>query len=50
MITVSGDQNESEAIAPANTVTTKFETAPPLATVDHISHHAGDTTVGIIRN
>ena len=44
--TVSGDPDESEAIAPANTVSTRFETAPPLAVVDHISHSTSDTTVG----
>ena len=48
---VRGKANdESEAIAPATTVSTEFEQAPPLATVEHISHTAGDTTVGIVHH
>ena len=44
--TLRGQVDESEATAPAETVSTEFEQTPPLAVVDHISHHAGDTTVG----
>ena len=42
--------DESEATAPAETVSTKFKQTPPLAVVDHISHTFGNTTVGIVHH
>ena len=46
--TLCGQVDESEAIAPANTVSTKFEETPPLAVVEHIPHTTGHTTVGTV--
>ena len=40
--------DESEAIAPAKTVSTRFEQTPPLVAVEHLSHPAGDTALGIV--
>ena len=46
--TLCGQVDESEAIAPAKTVSTEFEQTPPLATVEHLPHPAGDSTLGIV--
>ena len=40
--------DESEATAPAETVSTKFKQTPPLAVVDCVSHTFGNTIVGIV--
>ena len=46
--TLCGQVDESEANCGAETVSTEFEQTPPLATVEHLPHPAGDSTLGIV--